>query len=94
MLSLIVHNGMVFAANCGQSAVLCCTVKNKILELAVPHTTNNASEVERIIKSGGRLFQTVINIPYQTSMNIKGPLRVAPNGLKYTRTLGKCLYDK
>ena len=43
LLSVVVHNGIVFAANCGQSAILCCTSKNNLLQLAVPHTTDNQS---------------------------------------------------
>lgn len=43
ILSVVVHNGIVFAANCGQSAILCCTSKNNLLQLAVPHTTDNQS---------------------------------------------------
>ena len=40
-LSVIVHKGLVFAANCGSGSVLCMTKKGKLLYLAKPHTTKN-----------------------------------------------------
>lgn len=59
--------------------------------MAIPHTTNNSQEVDRIVKAGGRLYQTIVNIPFKTAMKVKGPLRIFPSGLTVTRTIGKSL---
>lgn len=57
--------------------------------MAKPHTTNNEGEVDRIIKEGGRMYRTIVNVPFKKDLNIKGPLRIYPSGLTLTRTLGK-----
>ena len=59
--------------------------------MAKPHTTKNEEEVSRIVKEGGQLYQTIVNFPYRKEMKIAGPLRVFPDGLTVTRTLGKSL---
>lgn len=60
-----------------------------MIKLAVPHTTNNESEVDRIVRAGGRLYQTIINVPFKKNMNVTGPLRIFPSGLTVTRTIGR-----
>lgn len=67
------------------------TKQGRILRLGRPHTTKNDEEVDRIVREGGQLYQTVVNFPYQREMHITGPLRIHPNGLTVTRTLGKTL---
>jgi len=47
--------------------------------------------VDRIVREGGRLYQTIVNIPYKQNMTVKGPMRVYPSGLIFTRTLGKSI---
>lgn len=89
LVSLILHDGMIYAANCGSSTIYCSTISGKIIRLAVPHTTNNEAEVERIVRSGGRLYQTIVNVPFKKVMNVKGPLRIYPSGLTLTRTIGR-----
>ena len=46
------------------------------------------------MKAGGQLYQTVVNFPYEKEMKIRGPLRVYPDGLTVTRTLGKTLTSR
>lgn len=91
LLSLVVHQNMIFCANCGCSSIFCLTSTGKMITLAQPHTTDNPTEVDRIVKAGGQLYQTLVNIPYKKALVIKGPLRVQPSGLTHTRTLGKSL---
>jgi hypothetical protein len=62
-----------------------------LVKLARPHTTSNDSEVDRIVKEGGQLYQTIVNVPFRKDMHVTGPLRVYPEGLTVTRTLGKSL---
>ena len=64
-LSLVANNGIVFVANCGSSETFCMTHQGRMLKLAKAHTTLNEEEVERIVKEGGQLYQTLINIPYK-----------------------------
>jgi hypothetical protein len=45
--------------------------------------------MDRIIKNGGRIYQTVVNVPYQQELELQGPMRISPSGLIYTRCLGK-----
>jgi hypothetical protein len=82
---------VIFAANCGPGTILCLTVGGQLLSLAEPHTTKNEKEVDRIVREGGRLYQTTVNIPYKQHMAVKGPMRVYPSGLVFTRTLGKSI---
>jgi serine/threonine protein phosphatase PrpC len=88
-VSLIIHDGMIYAANCGSSSIYCSTIGGKIIRLAVPHTTSNETEVDRIVRAGGRLYQTIVNVPFKKVMNVKGPLRIFPTGLTVTRTIGR-----
>ena len=60
-----------------------------MIRLAYPHTTKNETEVDRIVKAGGRLYQTIVNVPFKKVMNLKGPLRIFPSGLTVTRTIGR-----
>lgn len=46
--------------------------------------------MERIVGHGGSVYQTLVNIPYEMDLNLKGPLRLFPSQLMITRTLGKC----
>ena len=67
------------------------TKNGRFVKLAKAHTTQNSEEIDRIVKEGGQLYQTIVNFPYQKEMKIKGPLRIYPEGLTLTRTLGKTL---
>ena len=37
------------------------------------------------------IYKTVVNVPYEKDLSVEGPLRLAPSGLCYTRTLGRGL---
>ena len=91
LVSIIAHEGIVYAVNCGENAIYCSTKSGKLMKMAVPHTTSNQAEVDRIVMSGGKLFQTVVDVPFKRAMNVKGPLRILPSGLTVTRTIGKSL---
>ena len=67
------------------------TKSGRLIKLAKSHTTDNKAEVDRIVREGGQLYQTIVNFPYQREMKIKGPLRVYPDGLTITRTMGKTI---
>lgn len=82
---------MILTVNCGSSEALCMTNQGRMLKLAKSHTTKNDQEVERIIREGGQLYQTTVNFPYSKQTHITGPLRIHPDGLTVTRTLGKTL---
>jgi|JI10StandDraft_1071094.scaffolds.fasta_scaffold1721473_1 hypothetical protein len=41
------------------------TQQGRMLRLAKAHTTSNEEEVDRIVKEGGQLYRTVINLPYK-----------------------------
>ena len=90
-MSLVAYKGIVFAVNCGSSEAICMTRNGRVVKLAKSHTTKNEEEVSRIVKQGGQLYQTIVNFPYRKEMKIAGPLRVFPDGLTVTRTLGKTM---
>jgi len=90
-LSLVAYKGIVFAMNCGSGQAICMTKNGRLIKIAKPHTTANDNEVERIVKEGGQFYQTTVNIPFRKDMHVTGPLRVYPEGLTVTRTLGKSL---
>ena len=41
------------------------------------------------MRAGGRLYQTIVNVPFKKNMNVTGPLRIYPSGLTVTRTIGR-----
>jgi len=69
-LSVVIHQNIIFAANCGSSSIYCLTIGGQFLSLSNKHTTDNKAEVDRIVKQGGRLFQTVVNIPFKQQMKV------------------------
>jgi serine/threonine protein phosphatase PrpC len=52
-------------ANVGCSQVVCRTKNGSYLKLSNQHTTKNENEVKRIIKMGGKIYQTIVNVPFQ-----------------------------
>lgn len=77
--------------NAGSTQVFCETNGGSFLKLSEPHNTYNVKETKRIVKNGGTLYQTVVNVPYQLDLQIQGPMRISPSGLTFTRCLGKTL---
>ena len=47
--------------------------------------------MQRIINNGGKVYKTVVNVPFEEELSIEGPIRLAPSGLVYTRALGRAL---
>lgn len=91
LLAVIADSEFVTVGNAGASQVVCETRFGSFLKLSESHNTYNEKETKRIVKNGGRLYQTVVNVPFQQDLQIQGPLRVSPSGLTFTRCLGKSL---
>lgn len=86
---MIVDSNFITVSNCGVSQVICETRSDFLLKLNQQHDTKNQNELDRIIKNGGTIYKTVVNIPYEKDFMVEGPLRLSPSGLSLTRTLGR-----
>ena len=91
-LILLLVNNIIYIANVGDSRCVASFKNGKIQkDITLDHKPNASYEKERIIKSGGRIYQT--QTPIDDDENYKdkilvGPYRVFPGKLSVSRTVG------
>ena len=91
-LILLLVNNLVYIANVGDSRCVGSFKKGKIQkDITLDHKPNAPYERERIIKNGGKIYQTQTPIDEDESFKDKilvGPHRVFPGKLSVSRTVG------
>ena len=93
VIILIVDN-KVYIANVGDSRCIMSTHNGKNLrEITIDHKPNEKNEKNRIIKNGGKVYQSqtqINNINNNNNCNqiLIGPYRVFPGRLSVSRTIG------
>ena len=91
-LILLLVNNLIYIANVGDSRCVGSFKNGKIRkDITLDHKPNYPYEKERIIKKGGRIYQT--QTPIEDDENFKdkilvGPYRVFPGKLSVSRTIG------
>ena len=91
-LILLLINNLIYIANVGDSRCLGSFKNGKIQkDITLDHKPNTPYEKERIIKNGGKVYQT--QTPIDDDENYKdkilvGPYRVFPGKLSVSRTVG------
>jgi protein phosphatase 2C family protein 2/3 len=94
-LVMMIVDKQVYIANTGDSRAI-MSINGQISVLSNDHKPNNDSEKKRILKEGGRVYQTQT---YAKNFNIKldnihpeqllfGPFRVFPGRLSVSRSFG------
>ena len=91
LILLLVYN-TVYIANVGDSRCLGSFQNGKLQkDITLDHKPNTPYEKERIIKNGGKIYQTQTPIEDDESFKDKiliGPYRVSPGKLSVSRTVG------
>ena len=91
-LILIIVNNIVYIANVGDSRCVGSFKNGKIRkDITLDHKPNSPYERDRIIKNGGRIYQTQTPIDDDETFKDKiliGPHRVFPGKLSVSRTVG------
>ena len=91
-LILLLMNNLIYIANVGDSRCLGSFKNGKIQkDITLDHKPNTPYEKERILKNGGKIYQT--QTPIEDDENFKdkilvGPYRVFPGKLSVSRTVG------
>ena len=91
-LILLLVNNLIYIANVGDSRCVGSFKNGKVRkDITLDHKPNYNYEKERIIKNGGRIYQT--QTPIEDDDNFKdkilvGPYRVFPGKLSVSRTIG------
>ena len=91
-LILLLVNHTIYIANVGDSRCV-ASFKNGVIrkDITLDHKPNTPYEKERILKSGGKIYQTQTPIDDDESFKDKilvGPHRVFPGKLSVSRTVG------
>ena len=92
-LILLLVNNLIYIANVGDSRCVGSFKNGKVRkDITLDHKPNYNYEKERIIKNGGRIYQT--QTPIEDDDNFKdkilvGPYRVFPGKLSVSRTIGE-----
>ena len=91
-LILITIETKIYIANVGDSRAIMSSNK-KLKEITIDHKPNEINEKNRIIKNGGKVYQTqsplnTFNNTLIHSQILIGPFRVFPGRLSVSRTLG------
>ena len=91
-LILLIINNLIYIANVGDSRCLGSFKNGKIQkDITLDHKPNTPYEKERIIKNGGKIYQTQTPIEDDEAYKDKilvGPYRVFPGKLSVSRTVG------
>ena len=90
VIVLIVEN-KVYIANVGDSRAIMSTNNGKKLrEVTIDHKPNEIKEKNRIIKNGGKVYQSQTQLNNNNNNNniLIGPFRVFPGRLSVSRTIG------
>ena len=91
-LILLIIDNLIYIANVGDSRCLGSFKNGKIQkDITLDHKPNTPYEKERIIKNGGKIYQTQTPIEEDDSLKDKilvGPYRVFPGKLSVSRTVG------
>ena len=91
-LILLLVNNKIYVANVGDSRCVGSFKNGKLRkDITLDHKPNSPHEKERIIKSGGKIYQTQTPIDDDESYKDKilvGPYRVFPGKLSVSRTVG------
>ena len=91
-LILLLINNLIYIANVGDSRCLGSFKNGKIQkDITLDHKPNTPYEKERIIKNGGKIYQTQTPIEDDETFKDKilvGPYRVYPGKLSVSRTVG------
>ena len=91
-LILLLINNLIYIANVGDSRCLGSFKNGKIQkDITLDHKPNTPYEKERIIKNGGKIYQTQTPIEDDETFKDKilvGPYRVFPGKLSVSRTVG------
>jgi len=91
-LVLLLVNNIIYIANVGDSRCVGSFKNGKILkDITLDHKPNSPYEKERIIKNGGKIYQTQTPIDDDDNFKDKilvGPHRVFPGKLSVSRTVG------
>ena len=91
-LILLLINNLIYIANVGDSRCIGSFKNGKIQkDITLDHKPNTPYEKERILKYGGRIYQTQTPIDDDESFKDKilmGPYRVFPGKLSVSRTVG------
>ena len=91
-LILLLVNNIIYIANVGDSRCVGSFKNGKLLkDITFDHKPNAPYERERILKNGGKIYQTQTPIDDDESFKDKilvGPYRVFPGKLSVSRTIG------
>ena len=91
-LILLLVNNIIYIANVGDSRCVGSFKNGKLLkDITLDHKPNAPYERERILKNGGKIYQTQTPIDDDESFKDKilvGPYRVFPGKLSVSRTIG------
>ena len=91
-LILLLINNLIYIANVGDSRCLGSFKNGKIQkDITLDHKPNTPYEKERIIKNGGKIYQTQTPLEDDEAYKDKilvGPYRVFPGKLSVSRTVG------
>ena len=91
-LILLLINSLIYIANVGDSRCIGSFKNGKIQkDITLDHKPNMPYEKERILKNGGKIYQTQTPIEDDESFKDKilvGPYRVFPGKLSVSRTVG------
>ena len=91
-LILLLINSLIYIANVGDSRCIGSFKNGKIQkDITLDHKPNTPYEKERILKNGGKIYQTQTPIDDDESFKDKilvGPYRVFPGKLSVSRTVG------
>ena len=91
-LILLIINNLIYIANVGDSRCVGSFKNGKIQkDITLDHKPNTPYEKERIVKNGGKIYQTQTPLEDDESFRDKilmGPYRVFPGKLSVSRTVG------
>ena len=91
ILITIIIESKIYIANLGDSRIIMSENNGKkITQISNDHKPNDINEKKRIIKNGGKIYQSKIPIINEKKENkiILGPYRVIPSKLSVSRTIG------
>jgi len=90
---LLVTPKKVYCANVGDSRAILSKNFGHVKEsISFDHKPNEPDEKNRIIKAGGKVYQSnAMNPNLQGAQPILGPFRVFPGRLSVSRTFGDCM---
>ena len=95
VLLTIIIDSKIYIANLGDSRII-MSEKNgkKITQITNDHKPNEINEKKRILKNGGKIYQSKIPIINEKKENkiIIGPYRIIPSKLSVSRTIGDFEY--